>query len=90
MQVFQLQRQILKIGVQVALGLLAECTEQSGPHPFTLRVVDKVWDAGELENIIMTFHNSQEARSKGFWKREGAERSVPLGASSVGLLECSS
>ncbi|GAB4823207.1 hypothetical protein N2152v2_010253 [Parachlorella kessleri] len=49
MKVFQLQRQILKLAVMVALELLAECTKQSAPQPFTLSIANKAWDAAELE-----------------------------------------
>ncbi|GAB4818687.1 hypothetical protein N2152v2_005733 [Parachlorella kessleri] len=85
-KVFQLQRQILDVAVKVALGLLAECTEQSAPHPFTLRVLDKAWEAAELEDIIMTFHDSQEARSKGFWKGKVQKGLLPLAQSLTSCL----
>ncbi len=75
---FQLQRQILKLAVMVALELLAECTEQSAPQPFTLSIANKAWDAAELETVIMSFDNSQQARGKGFWKGKVEKGLLPL------------
>ncbi len=62
----------------VALGLVVECAEESGAHPFTLHLANKAWDVAELENFILSFHNSQEAHSKAFWIGKVQKGLLPL------------